>query len=409
MRGRLLRSRAGGAYVTSRFVAAGASLVLAAAVTRVLSSEDVGRFAVAIAIASFAGIYFASSVRRLVMYRSDTADLSDLKISAAIGGVVGVAVAAATCAVLFDATTAVLAGLLAGQRGADGYAEIGQGAWCNRGEFSRAARALTFRTAGSTLVAVGVLVVVPNPVLALTVGLIVRTVLAWAETHSARPQQFTHPRGWDVLRSFRVGAWVAVPSAAILLVEAGPTIGVAEYAGFDTASLLTPLGRIRFAVILIATTLAELAYPGMVRLASRHEPIARAAARPAAQFVASTVVLAPFILLASPLFFGSKLDGEYVLIFLAVLSGATMGLCNIMSLGLTARARIGPQVATYSAAAAVATLGAWATDWTLTGLFVSQSLACALAFGVFVLLALSRDRGPLDNPDLTHDAPAATF
>jgi hypothetical protein len=68
-----------------------------------------------------------------------------------------------------------------------------------------------------------------------------------------------------------------------------------------------------------------------------------------------------------------------------------MGLSGIIALELTAQARILPQIVVYALAAAIATIGTWVLDWTLSGLLVSQSTACVVALGVFLLLGRARD------------------
>ncbi len=332
------------------------------------------------------------------MFRSEEADLSDLKLSALAGGACGILAAAAVCGAVFDARSALLGAGLAGLRGADGYAEVGQAVWIQRGEFAAASKALVVRSLLSTAVVIAMLSAVDVSI-AILAGFVVRLACAAVETEISRRQRFRLPAFRAVARTFGVGSWVSLASAAILLVDTLPTLAVARFAGLSDAALIAPLGRIRFGVIFLATTLVEIHYAEMARRANAQKPISSALFSPLAQFGVGTLFATPLLVFGgAQLIFGSRLGGQMSLVSLTILSGAAMGLCNLVSAGLTAQARILVQIVAYGAAGAVAVGTAYVMGWSLKGMYVGQSLGCFVALGILGWLGYARSRSTGTEP-----------
>jgi hypothetical protein len=335
-------------------------------------------------------VFFGSSVRRLTMYRDGFADLSDVKIVAACGGCVSVLIAALVAGSIFDVRTATCAGLLTASRAADSFAEVGQGVWCLAGRLKVAGRALTVRMVVSTTVSCALFR--PLGLLgALAIGVLVRITIAAWEAHSARQQEFRWPNLIAVARTARFGSYVGAVAGIITLIDTIPTLAVTRASGLSGAGILTPLGRIRFGCILLATTLGEVYYGDMARAVRKGVSLARVTAKAMAQFIIAAAVAGVVVSAGgAELAFGPRLDGHGALIALCLLAGVAMGLNNLLSIGLTARAQIGVQLVAYSVAAAIAVGGTWLSDWSVRGLFYSEIAGCAVSFTVIAGALLSR-------------------
>jgi O-antigen/teichoic acid export membrane protein len=390
-----------GSFAAGRFVAALSQLALAAVATRVLSDVDLGRFTVAFTVANLASIVFGSSVRRLALYREEGEDAADIRAAVLVGTATTAVGAAVVSAAVADLRTAMIAWTLALWKAADSYAEIAQAEWARTRRLDRAGLALGMRTAGSTLLAavlLGSVGVIP----ALVAGLGVRCVAAWSEQRLAGVLAVTRPDRASIGRVLRYGSIVSLPGVAIALVDTLPTLATTRAAGLEEAALLTPLGRIRFGLILIATTLGEVFYADMADAARRHSGMTRILARTSASYallvVPATAVLA---LGGAAVVFGDRLVGRSSLVAAACAAGAVMGLANLTSLGLTAQRRLRVQTAAYAGAAVVAVAGSWIGGWTIAAMFLSQAAGTALALAVVLPALLERPKAaaPSSVPD----------
>jgi O-antigen/teichoic acid export membrane protein len=386
------------AYTAGRLTAAGAQAALAVVVTRTVGPAELGQFTIGFVVAALLGILFASGIRRLTMHRSREEGLADILVAAVVAAGIGLGGASAVSLALFDGRTALIAATLTAWRAADTYAEIGQGVWAREERLASAGMALAVRSLSSLGVATAALLAGYGLLASLVAGLVVRIGCAIAET-AASGARFSRTRervAWTLV----VAVSHAVVSATTVLVDTLPTVLLGAVAGLADVSVLTPLGRIRFAIVLAATTGIEIVYTRMFRARSDPRKLARVVRRPALALIGFVTVSAFPTAVVAPLVFGEILVGEERLVLLALASGLAMGLANLVSSAFTAQSRIAVQIVGYTLAVVVAVaipaLGGWSAEMVLVGQSCGALATLALLVGLSV-----RDAGRRDATEAT--------
>lgn len=379
--------RSGGTvYAVGRGVSVAWQIVLTAVVARVLGKDDLGRYTVAFATANLVGMFCGLSIRRLAMYRDEGADLSDLKVAVVLAGLVGVGVSFVACAIPFGSRTGMLALEVAMWRAADAYAEIGQGIMCIRQRLKAAGTWVGFRTAipGAVITA---LIFFTDLTVAFAVGAAIRWSIAVAETHVPAPQSLRVPSLKAVWSAVGSGFYISLINGAILLVDTGPTFGIAKAAGLADVSLLAPLGRVRYGMTIAASTLGEIFYGEMVLRNSRPLDVLKTAMKPIRLYVLMALALGSICAAGGAgLIFGPLLHDRVGLVLLAVAAGTMMGFSTIISSGLTAQHRIAVQLLGFGIAGLLAVGGTWLEHWRIDALYTSQVVAGVVSILVFLAL-----------------------
>ncbi|GIW56810.1 MAG: hypothetical protein KatS3mg082_3214 [Nitrospiraceae bacterium] len=372
-------------YGAGRSASVVAQLLLIGVLARTLARDDLGRISVALSVSAVTGLLFGLSARRLAMYREDGEPVRDLEIAVALSTVLALAVSYGICHAIADSRTGLFALVLALWRGADAYGEIGQGLLCRRREFRQASLLTALRAGLSTLAAVVGIVALRDVLAALWIGAGVRGCVALVEVALPRPRTQGEDGLGRILQTVRLGTYLSVLGVVIMMIDTAPTILLAHFSGLETAAVLAPLGRLRYGVSIIATTVGEVVYPDMMDARWDTRRLFRQAMRGVAYF--APVALAVLFVCAAGAgewIFGPVLAGQHALTALAVAAGSMLGITTLISSGLTAREDLGIQIVAYGGYLAMAILLAWALGWTVTGMYLGQTIGSLVALGLLM-------------------------
>lgn len=381
-------------YGVGRSASVLAQIILIALLTRTLDREDVGRLSVALAVSALTGLFFGLSARRLATYRAEGENLADLQVATMTGALVSLAVSYVACAAAADARAAHFGVVFTAWRAADAYGEIGQGVLCRRRQFRRAS-ILTAARAGASTLSAGLLIALGwDVLLALWVGAGVRMCAAAMELAIANCAMASRLVLADLWRTLSFGTYLSLVGVLILLIDTLPTVLIARLGGLEAAAVVAPLGRLRYGVSIIATTLGEIVYVDMLDVRQSPRQVLRLCLRGSLYFLPIAVgVTALFAASFAELLFGRILEGQGELVALAMAAGTALGVTTMVSSGLTAQQKVGVQVAGYALNAAVAVYVTWISNWSARGMYMGQLVGSLLALALLIALGYLPAKG----------------
>jgi O-antigen/teichoic acid export membrane protein len=367
-------------------------MALLAVASRTLKEADLGRVTVALSTAALVALFAGLSSRRLVFDREPEAGLLDLRFAVLAFGLLGALVTGGICWSLFDLRAGAVGVQIGLWRAADAYGDIGQGIFCRAGRFDRAGVWMGLRTGLPTALTV-LMLANTDLVAALAAGTVVRVLAAIAESHVGDQSTFKFS-SWLALRgSLTLGWYLGLVGGLIILVDTGPTLALAQFASLEQAALLAPLGRLRFALTIVATTMGEVYYAEMIRQRYDFRRVFALSRLAVQQYLVPAAVLTIATAIGlGRLVFGPILVNHAGLIVLAMGSGTAMGATTLVSQGFTAQNKLGIQLWAFAFAAVIAVGGAAAGHWSVEGMYLSQSLGCVAASVVLVIAALRSGR-----------------